>query len=180
MRISPTLSGNHICNLNNWIHFCLRKSAFAARTFNIEAENTKGCNVRHGTFGRMGDDIRVEDIELILAAGVLFVFPPKSVFPSGYLDPVHASKFGVDHEPQCKKNVAFVGRGLWWEHVPKCCFASFEQACLLKKLSPEQSKSFQFTHLGLLGQNLECRESASRKANHRLLDNPRDSSFSRW
>ena len=91
----------------------------------------------------MGDDICVVDVELILAAVVLFVSPPKSVFPSGYLDPVHTSKFGVDHEPQCQKNVAFVGRGLWWEHVPKCCFASFEQACILNKPSPEPSKSFQ-------------------------------------
>ena len=75
----------------------------------------------------MGDDICVVYVELVLAAGVLFVLLPKSVFPGRYLDPVHAYKVGVDHEPQRKKDVAFVGRGLWWEHVPKCCFASFEQ-----------------------------------------------------
>ena len=122
-----TLSCNHICNLDNWIHLCIRKSTFTARTFNVKAENTKRRNIRHG-FGRMGDDICVVDVELVLAAGVLFVFLPKIVFSGGYLDPVHAYKFGVDHEPQRKKDVAFEGHGLWWKHVSKCCFASFEQA----------------------------------------------------
>jgi hypothetical protein len=110
--VSPTLSCNHICNLDNWVHFCFRKDAFAACTFNVEAENTKGCNVRPGTFGRVGDDIFEVDVELVLAAGVLFVLLPKSVFPGGYLNPVHTYKFGVDHEPQRKKDVTFEGHGL--------------------------------------------------------------------
>lgn len=124
----PTLSCDHIGNLDNWVYSCIRKSAFTTRTFNVEAENTKRCNARHGTFGRVGDNICIVDVELVLAAGVLFLLLPKSVFAGGYLDPVHAYKFGVDHEPQRKKDVAFVGRPLSCEHVSKFCFTSFEQA----------------------------------------------------
>lgn len=76
----------------------------------------------------MGDDICVADVELVLAAGVLFLLLPKSVFPGGYLDPVHTYNFCVDHEPQCKQNIAFESYGLWWEHISKSCFTSFEQA----------------------------------------------------
>jgi hypothetical protein len=126
--MSPTLSCNHIRNLDNWIYMCTRESALAARTFNVETKDTKGCNDRLGTFGRMGDEIFVVDVELVLAAGVSFVLLPKGVFPRGYLDPVHTHEFGVDHEPQRKKDVAFVGRSLDWEHVPECCFTSFKQA----------------------------------------------------
>lgn len=56
---SDTLTGDHVCNLNDGIHLSFGEDPFATSTFDVKTEDAKGRYLRPFAFRLVGNEIIV-------------------------------------------------------------------------------------------------------------------------
>lgn len=96
-----------VCNLDDRVHFSLRKSAFFCGTLDIKAQNTQRSELRVFAFTwQTLDIVIVVNVKLNLTPGFFILIVTNFPFALLDSDPGHSSNVVVYHKPKWERDIA--------------------------------------------------------------------------